>query len=179
MCPELLNFWAILTILCVMPSECGDPDIECKRLSSEKQLKKRIDEAAEQLSKAPKNIGEKVIGLIFVDVSSCIAVSVQSDVNTADDAKREVNRELKFFLSRNADKVEAANRKYVDVSHATCFSATLPIWTRCDYVMQTVSQIDVRAAATLSDERFNELEKVLSGVEQSLTEIFRLMEFVD
>ncbi|WP_341644630.1 hypothetical protein [Thauera sp. SDU_THAU2] len=150
--------------------------IECKRLTSEKQLNKRIGEAADQLSKAPTKVGEKVAGLIFLDVSSCIIESVPRDVDTANDAEREVKRELQRFLSRNAAKTETANQKYLDVSYATCFSTALPIWTRCDFVMQTVSPMDVRAAESLSDERFEKLKQVLSGVDQSFTEIFRLME---
>lgn len=145
--------------------------VECKRLASEKKFSTRIDEAADQLSKASTKVDEKVVGLIYVDVSSCIVESVQQEVGTHDDAAREVKRELMRFLVRNAAAVEAANQKHLDVSYATCLIATLPIWTH-DFVMQTVSCTDVRAATDLSDERFEELEKVLYGFDQSFTKLF-------
>lgn len=145
--------------------------VECKRIASEKKLSTRIDEAADQLSKASTKVDEKVVGLIYVDVSSCIVESVQREVDTHDDALREVKRELRRFLVRNSVAVEAANQKHLGVSYATCLIATLPIWTH-DFVMQTVSCTDVRAATDLSDEKFEELEKVLYGFDQSFTKLF-------
>jgi len=149
--------------------------VECKRLTSENKLITRIREAADQLLEAPTNFGEKVVSLIFVDVSSCIIENVAWEVDTANDARREMDRELLRFLSRNAAKIEAANQKYLDVSHGTCLSATLPIWTRLDVVLQTVSKIDVRAADNLSDERFDELNKVLSGIGHAFDKLLELM----
>lgn len=145
--------------------------LECKRLASENKLITRIGEAADQLLKAPSKFGEKVVGLIFVDISSCIIESVSWEVETADDALREVNLELQRFLSRNAAKIETANQKYLDVSYGTCLSATLPIWTRSDFVMQTVSHINVRLAEKLSDERLTELDNVLSRIDHSFTKL--------
>lgn len=149
--------------------------VECKRLTSENQLIKRIGEAADQLSKAPTKFGEKEVGLIFVDVSSCIIERVAWEVDTPNDARREVNRELLSFLSRNAAKIETANQRYLDVSYGTCFSATLPIWTRLNSVMQSASKIDVLAAENISEEEFDELHKVLSGIEHSFTRLLDLM----
>jgi hypothetical protein len=145
--------------------------VECKRLASEKKLRTRIDEAADQLSKASTKVHEKVVGLIYVDVSSCIVESVQREVDTHDDAVREIERELRRFLVRNAASVEAVNQKHLDVSCATCLIATLPIWTH-DFVMQTVSCTEVRAATDLSDERFEELKKILYGFDQSFMTLF-------
>lgn len=149
--------------------------VECKRLTSEKQLIKRMGEAADQLSKAPAKFGENVVGLIFVDISSCIIESVRWEVNTAHDAVFEMRREMQLFIFRNATKLETANKKYLKASHATCLSATLPIWARSELVMQIVSHIEVTAAETLSSQRFEELERILYGVAENFTKQLELM----
>lgn len=137
--------------------------VECKRITSEKKLRERVNKAASQLAEAAAIDGEKVIGLIYVDVSGCIVEKVKFDVSTRQHAADELNSALRAFLMENHMEIEALNTKHLDLSHGTCWIATLPIWTH-DFTMYTVSQTEVLAAKALSDERFDELERAVKGL---------------
>ncbi|MGS0974833.1 hypothetical protein [Burkholderia glumae] len=144
---------------------------ECKRLVSEKQLEKRINHAADQLAKATVLADEETVGIIYIDVSSCVVSGLRQVVETEDDADQEMKAAVHRFLVRNANLIETLNRKCIDVSYATCLVGTLPIWSR-DFVMYTSSSTEVRAAEILSDKKFEQLQKVLSGFEETFTKLF-------
>ncbi|AVJ27351.1 hypothetical protein [Achromobacter spanius] len=150
--------------------------IECKRLSSENKLNARINEAANQLSQAVKKVDERVVGLIYIDVSSFIVEKVKWEVNTRDEALHEVKRALKLFLGDYGRTVEAANKKHLGVSFATCFTAVVPIWTRSDLTMQTVLHTDVLAASDLPDEKFQLLNEVVFGTDHGFKHLFETVE---
>jgi hypothetical protein len=145
--------------------------VECKRITSEKKLRERVNKAASQLAEAPAIDGEKVIGLIYVDVSACIVEKVKVEVATRQQAADELNKALRAFLMENIMEVEALNTKHLDLSHGTCLIATLPIWTH-DFTMHAVSGTEVRAAGALSDERFDELRRALEGFDRSFKGVF-------
>lgn len=145
--------------------------VECKRITSEKKLRERVNKAASQLAEAPAIDGEKVIGLIYVDVSGCIVEKVKAEVATRQQAADELKRALRKFLMENMVEVEALNTKHLDVTHGTCLIATLPIWTH-DFTMHAVTATEVRAAEALSDERFDELRRALEGFDQTFTSVF-------
>jgi hypothetical protein len=144
---------------------------ECKRLVSEKQLEKRINRAADQLGTAMVKGGEDVVGIVFIDVSSCVLPDIRQVVETADEAEQEMKVAVHRFLVRNANLVETLNRKYIDVSWATCLVGTLPIWSR-DLVLHTSASTEVRAAETLSDEKYGQLQKVLAAFDETFTKLF-------
>jgi hypothetical protein len=144
---------------------------ECKRLASEKQLEKRINAAADQLTTAIAATNEETIGVIYIDVSSCVVSDVRQLVESADKAEKEMAVAIHRFLVRNANLIETLNRKHIDVSYATCMIGTLPIWSR-DFVLHTSAATDVRAAETLSDKKFEQLKKVLAGFDETLTKLF-------
>lgn len=145
--------------------------VECKRITSEKKLRERVNKAASQLAEAPAIKGEKVIGLIYVDVSGCIVEKVKVEVATRQQAADELNKALRAFLIENMMEVEALNTKHLDLSHGTCLTATLPIWTH-DFTMHAVSGTEVRAAEVLSEERFDELRRALEGFDQNFRGVF-------
>jgi len=145
--------------------------VECKRITSEKKLQERVDKAASQLAEAKAIDGEKVIGLIYVDVSGCIVEEVRVEVVTRQQAADELNKALRTFLKKNMMELEALNTKHLDLSHGTCLTATLPIWTH-DFTMHAVSATEVRAAEALSDEKFDELRRALEGFDRNLKGIF-------
>lgn len=130
-----------------------------------------MDKAASQLAEAPAIDGEKVIGLIYVDVSGCIVDKVKVEVATRQQAADELNKGLRAFLMENVMEVEALNTKHLDLSHGTCLIATLPIWTH-DFTMHAVSRTEVRAAGALSDERFDELRRALEGFDRNFKGVF-------
>ena len=144
---------------------------ECKRLASEKQLEKRISYAAEQLATSMKNANDEAIGLIFIDVSSCVSSGLGQILNMAEDAEKEMNTALRSFLVSNAQMIDILNRKHIDVSYATCLIGTLPFWTS-DFVMHSCAATAVRSAETLSDEKYEQLENVLAGFDETFIKIF-------
>ena len=144
---------------------------ECKRLASEKQLEKRVYSAADQLAKAIAANSGEVIGIVYIDVSSCLVADVKQQVDTADDAEREMAVAMQNFLIRNANKIEELNRKHINISYATCLIGTLPIWSK-DLVLHSSSITAVRAAETLSDMRFEQLQKVLAYFDETLIKLF-------
>lgn len=143
---------------------------ECKRLVSEKQLEKRINCAADQLTTAIAESDEETVGLIYIDVSSCVLSDVRQEVNTAAEAEQEMKAAVRRFLVRNANLIEAMNQKHLDVSYATCLIGTLPIWSS-DFVMHSSASTEVRAAEILSDEKFERLRKVLAGFDETFTKL--------
>ena len=144
---------------------------ECKRLVSEAQLEKRINFAADQLEKAMTRADEKAVGIVYSDVSSCVLPGVLQVVETADAADHEIRAALRRFLLRNGNLVESLNQKHIDVLYATCLVGTLPIWSR-DFVLHTSSATEVRAAIDLSDEKYEQLEKVLAGFDETFVRHF-------
>jgi hypothetical protein len=144
---------------------------ECKRLVSEKQLEKRINYAAGQLAMTMTEADEEAVGIVYIDVSSCVLPDVRQVVKTADEAEQEVKTAMRRFLARNANLIEALSRKHIDVSYATCLIGTLPIWSR-DVVLHTSASTEVRTAETLSDEKYKQLQKVMAGFEQTFTKLF-------
>ncbi|MFC0252689.1 hypothetical protein [Massilia consociata] len=144
---------------------------ECKRLVSEKQLEKRVNYAANQLALAAETADEEAIGIVYIDVSSCILSDVRQVVGTRDEAEQEINTGMRRFVIRNANLLETLNRKHIDVSYATCLVGTLPIWSR-DFVLHTSASTAVRAAETLNDEKYGQLKQVLTGFDETFTRLF-------
>lgn len=144
---------------------------ECKRLVSEKQLEKRIKHAADQLATAMALAKEKAVGIIYIDISNCVLSDSELVAETVDAAEQKMIAAVSGFVQRNADLVEKLNQKYVDVSYATCLIGTLPFWSR-DFVMNTCSATSVRAAETLSDKKYDELQRVLAGFDETFTKLF-------
>lgn len=145
--------------------------VECKRIGSEARLGERIAEAANQLTKPMVKARLNVINIIYVDISSCVLADVSQLVETAKDAKCEMQAVTVRFLQRNARLVETLNEKYIDISHGTCLIATLPIWSR-DFVMHTTAATQVRAAEKLSDEKYGMLQNALADFDDTFTKLF-------
>ncbi len=65
---------------------------ECKRLVSGKQLEKRINYATDQLAKAMAKTDEEALGIVFIDVSSCMTsvrlVVMNGDSSTVEEMTR-------------------------------------------------------------------------------------------
>lgn len=140
---------------------------ECKRLTSEKQLEKRINDAVGQLVKA----NEEAVGIVYIDVSSIVLSGLRQMSNTGDDAEQEGKVAVRRFLIRKENLIETLNQKHIDVSYATCLIGTLSIWS-CDFVLYTSASTEVHVAETLSDEKYGQLKKILAGFDQSFTKIF-------
>lgn len=146
---------------------------ECKRVASEKQLEKRVNCAAGQLATAMAAAGGEAVGIVYIDVSSCIVSDVHEVVETADKAGFEVASAVRQFLIRNASLIDMLNQKHLDISYATCLIGTLPVWSR-DYVLHTTSTTEVRVADSLRDEKYEQLKKVLTGFDETFTKLIKL-----
>lgn len=144
---------------------------ECKRIVSEKQLRKRIKEAAEQLARKMATDIEPTIGVIFIDVSGCVISDINPVVNTRLDARSDMNAAVGRFVHRNAKLIEQLNHRYLRVSHGVCLSGTASIWTR-DLVLHTCVSSGVRAAAALSDAKYHQLQRSLGNFDTTFEKLF-------
>lgn len=140
---------------------------ECKRLTSEKKLVARLKEAGSQLSSVISPEEGKTLGLIFVDVSSCIGQDVPQLVPTAADAENALQAAMNKFLYRNRLAIETLNDRFANVSYATCVTATAPIWSR-DLVLHAATGTRVCASRSISEPRFARLEHALASFSSGL-----------
>lgn len=145
--------------------------VECKRLGSENQLEKRVSEAGSQLRKSLKAATDSEFGIIYVDVSSCISSDISQVVETAEDAKNEINKSVNGFLTRNARLIEDLNQKYIDISNGICLVGTLPIWSS-DFVLHASACTQVRTAGVLSDDRYYQFQQALNQFDDTFQRLF-------
>ncbi|QNN76786.1 hypothetical protein IAE60_12640 [Pseudoxanthomonas mexicana] len=143
---------------------------ECKRLVSEAQLVKRIKYAAGQLEEVvDAEKGE--IGLIFVDVSACIASDARTMVETRIEARDEIRNSLQRLVVRNGNNLETLNAKHQHVSHGTCLVGVLPIWSDGG-VLNTCMGTRVVVAKELSVDKYNALRFALANFEEAFVKAF-------
>lgn len=141
---------------------------ECKRLSSEKKLEAKIKEAAKQLIRKIVNSSDDFFGLIFIDISSCIISELPPKPVSQIRARRIVDRVVKSFIARNGNLINSLNIRFKEISLGVCFVANVPIWAP-NSILYTIAPMDVRAASTLSDKKYAQLEMVLKGFDGALS----------
>ncbi|HIF9430512.1 hypothetical protein ACPV3S_13320 [Photobacterium damselae] len=141
--------------------------IECKRITSEKRFEENFNKAGKQLKREmAKEKGTKS-GLVFIDVSNCIVKAVPNhEVSDPVIAKLIIDNAVNGFVKRNSYHIESLNQKYSRYSLGVCLTGQASIWTE-DLTHYLVSKTDVRAYSKQSDIKFQKLNSILNGIENS------------
>ncbi|WP_460735282.1 hypothetical protein [Lysobacter tyrosinilyticus] len=144
---------------------------ECKRIASEKKLESRIKAAGGQLARMTVVEDDATLGLMFIDVSSCVASEVAQLVETRADAQNALNSAIGNFLQRNEVAIERLNDRFSEASYATCITATAPIWSR-DLVLHATTGTAVSASRAMSDRKFERLRHALRSFNKGVATLF-------
>ena len=140
---------------------------ECKRLSSEKKFEENFKKAGKQITAQAKIIPQRVYGLVFLDVSSCLDGISKMELPNIEAAQRAIYESLEAFVARNASKIEQLAERFSESSLGVCIIGQAPIWTR-DGTLYMAGRTRVVAPESLSDEDFNSLNKILAGFSSSM-----------
>lgn len=140
---------------------------ECKRLSSEKKLEENFKKAGKQIATQAEAMSQRVFGLIFLDVSSCLDGIPKMELPNVEAAQRAINESLKAFLERNGSKIEQLVQRFSENSLGVCLIGQAAIWTQ-DGTLYMAASTRVVAPRSLSDEDFNSLDRILHGFSSSM-----------
>ncbi|GEM_PF-656239 len=140
---------------------------ECKRLSSEKKFEENFKKAGKQIAAQAKAIPQRVYGLVFLDVSSCLDGIPKMELPNVEAAQRVIHESLEAFVARNASKIEQLAERFSESSLGVCLIGQAPIWTR-DGTLYMAARTRVVAPRSLSEEDFNSLKKILGGFSSSM-----------
>ncbi|WP_153018993.1 hypothetical protein [Lysobacter capsici] len=140
---------------------------ECKRLSSEKKFEENFKKAGKQISARAAGMSQRVYGLVFLDVSSCLDGIPKMELRNAEAAQRAMHESLEAFVARNASRIEQLTERFSESSLGVCLIGQAPIWTR-DGTLYMAARTRVVAPQSLSDEDFNSLNKILSEFSSSM-----------
>lgn len=140
---------------------------ECKRISSEKRFEENFNTAGKQLEREMKKTPDSKHGLIFIDVSSILSEGIPKiEINDELVAKQFLDVAMNQFVARQAHYIESINSKHIDHSLGVCLFGSVSMWTK-DFVLYSVTNMDVRASEQLCDSKFSNLEKVLHKFESA------------
>lgn len=146
--------------------------IECKRITSEKRFEENFNKAGKQLKREMGKEKSAKSGLIFIDVSNCIAKDTPNhEVSNPQVAKWVVGDAISQFINRNSYHIESLNKKYARQSLGVCLTGQAGIWTE-DLTHYLVSKTDVRTHSQRSDVKFQKLSSILIGIEDSFIGLF-------
>nr|WP_294350893.1 phage exclusion protein Lit family protein [Providencia sp.] len=140
---------------------------ECKRLSSEKKFEENFKKAGKQIISQAKGIPQRVYGLVFLDVSSCLSNIPKMELSNAEAAQKVINESLEAFEARNESKIEQLTERFAEASLGVCIMGQAPIWTE-DGTLYMAVKTRVIAPKSLSDEDFSSLKIILSGFSSSM-----------
>ncbi|WP_186130416.1 phage exclusion protein Lit family protein [Burkholderia gladioli] len=140
---------------------------ECKRLSSEKKFEENFKKAGKQITAQASAISQRVYGLVFLDVSSCLDGIPKMELPNVEAAQRAIHESLEAFVVRNASKIEQLAERFAESSLGVCLMGQAPIWTQ-DGTLYMAARTRVVAPKSLSDEDFNSLKKILGGFSSSM-----------
>ena len=140
---------------------------ECKRLSSEKRFEENFKKAGKQIAAQAVGMSQRVYGLVFLDVSSCLDGIPKMELPNAEAAQRAIHESLEAFVARNASKIEQLAERFSESSLGVCLIGQAPIWIR-DGTLYMAARTRVVAPQILSDEDFSSLKKILGGFSGSI-----------
>lgn len=140
---------------------------ECKRLSSEKKFEENFKKAGKQITAQAKTIPQRVYGLVFLDVSSCLDGISKMELPNVEAAQRAIHESLEAFVARNASKIEQLAERFSESSLGVCIIGQAPIWIRGG-TLYMAGRARVVAPESLSDEDFNSLNNILGGFSSSM-----------
>lgn len=140
---------------------------ECKRLSSEKKFEENFKKAGKQIAAHAEGMPQRVYGLVFLDVSSCLDDIPKTELPNAEVAQWVIHNSLEAFVKRNASKIEQLTERFSGVSLGVCLIGQVPVWTQ-DGTIYPATSIRVVAPQSLSDDDFGSLNKILGGFSSSM-----------
>lgn len=141
--------------------------IECKRITSERRFEENFNKAGKQLQREMAKEKSNKSGLVFIDISNCIAEDIPNhEASSPQVARLMLDKSMNQFISRNSYHIESLNKKYARQSLGVCLIGQASIWTE-DLTQYLVSKTDVRAYSNQSDVKFKKLNSILKGVEDS------------
>ena len=134
---------------------------------SEAEMDQSAALAYKQITAQAEGMSQRVYGLVFLDVSSCLGGIPKMELPNVEAAQWAIHESLEAFVARNASKIEQLAERFSEASLGVCLIGQAPIWTR-DGTLYMAARTRVVAPQSLSDEDLNSLEKILSGFSGSM-----------
>ena len=85
---------------------------ECKRLSSEKKFEENFKTAGKQIAAQAEGVPQRVYGLVFLDVSSCLDGIPKTELPCVEVAQQAIHESVEAFVARKLIKNRADSRTY-------------------------------------------------------------------
>lgn len=138
---------------------------ECKRVSSKKQLIKRLKKGCEQIKN--RYISSEVHNLVFLDISTCLFEDIEKrEFKSIEEACSSRNETMCNFLNKNGNSMLTVIDNYSDYISAFCAIHKSLVWI--DNINISVfynCQNEVKAPTNLSDDKFEQLNKIMASKE--------------
>lgn len=133
---------------------------ECKRISSEKKFEENCKTAEKQLKREMGKAGTPFHGIIFVDITNCIAGIPAREFRNSADASFFIDDKFKNFEIQNSRLINRINDRFIDSSLGVYLISRIPAWIE-DLSLLLFRKSSVIAPKHLPDDRFNKLEDIL------------------
>jgi hypothetical protein len=140
---------------------------ECKRLSSEKKFEENFKRAGKQIAAQAEGMPQRVYGLVFLDVSSCLDGIPKMELPSVEAANRAIYKSVEGFVEKKSSKIEQLAERFSGVSLGVCLIGEAPIWTQ-DGTLYMATKTRVVAPRSLSDEDFDSLNKIMERFSKSM-----------
>lgn len=140
---------------------------ECKRLSSEKKFEENFKKAGKQIAAQAEGVPQRVYGLVFLDVSSCLDGIPKTELPSVEAAQREIHESVEAFVAKNSSKIEQLAERFSGVSLGVCLIGQAPLWKK-DGTLYMATRTRVVAPQSLSDKDFDSLKKIMGRFSSSM-----------
>ena len=143
---------------------------ECKRLSSEKKFEGNFKKAGKQIAVQAEGVPQRVYGLVFLDVSSCLDGIPKTELPCVEVAQQVIHESVEAFVARNSSKIELLVERFSGVSLGVCLIGQAPLWTK-DGTLYMTTKTKVVAPLNLADEDFDALNKIMHRFSSSMVSL--------
>lgn len=140
---------------------------ECKRLSSEKKFEENVKDAGKQIAVQAEGAPQRVYGLIFLDVSSCLDGIPKTELPCIEVAQQAIHESVEAFVARNSSRIERLTERFSGVSLGVCLIGQAPLWTK-DGTFHMATRTRVVVPLSLADEDFDSLNKIMGRFSGSM-----------
>lgn len=140
---------------------------ECKRLSSEKKFEENFKKAGKQIATQAEGVPQRVYGLVFLDVSSCLDGIPKTELPCVEVAQQAIHESVEAFVARSSLKIEQLAERFSRVSLGVCLIGQAPLWTK-DGTLHMTTRTRVVAPLSLADEDFGSLNKIMGRFASSM-----------
>ncbi|MFY9317367.1 MAG: hypothetical protein WAO95_17655 [Burkholderiales bacterium] len=139
--------------------------VECKRLGSTRQVIKRASEAAKQLRRSYRGVGEPAYGLIVLDVSRIVEPRHWIGIGANELATRDAirSRIVAFADAYDTSKVFGKDKKLLAVWH----QAILPTYHLQENESSTIFSSNIRIYAQEGQRRWMLFQKIRDAFESA------------